>query len=80
MEQKNLGGLIWSVAELLRGDSKQSEYGLVILPFTVLRRFERVWWPGSSAAAVLVTTSPRAPGWPRRCWPGCLRCSASTVA
>ncbi len=29
---------IWSVADLLRGDYKQSEYGRVILPFTVLRR------------------------------------------
>jgi hypothetical protein len=25
---------IWSVADLLRGDFKQSEYGKVILPFT----------------------------------------------
>lgn len=30
---------IWSIADLLRGDYKQSEYGRVILPFTVLRRF-----------------------------------------
>src|SRR5665647_1434881 len=29
---------IWSVADLLRGDYKQSEYGKVILPLTVLRR------------------------------------------
>ena len=42
MEQKNLGNLIWSVAELLRGDFKKPEYGLVILPFIVLRRFEYV--------------------------------------
>ena len=26
---------IWSVADLLRGDSKQSDYGKVILPLTV---------------------------------------------
>jgi type I restriction enzyme M protein len=31
---------IWSVAELLRGDYKQSEYGKVILPFTVMRRLD----------------------------------------
>lgn len=31
---------IWSVADLLRGDYKQSEYGKVILPFTVLRRLD----------------------------------------
>jgi len=29
---------IWALADLLRGDYKQSEYGSVILPFTVLRR------------------------------------------
>jgi type I restriction-modification system DNA methylase subunit len=33
---------IWSVADLLRGDYKQSEYGKVILPFTVLRRMDCV--------------------------------------
>ena len=27
----------WSVADLLRGDYRQSDYGKVILPFTVLR-------------------------------------------
>jgi type I restriction enzyme M protein len=33
---------IWAVADLLRGDYKQSEYGKVILPFTVLRRLDCV--------------------------------------
>ncbi|WP_318461913.1 type I restriction-modification system subunit M [Photobacterium leiognathi] len=33
---------IWSVADLLRGDIKQSQYGRVILPFTLLRRLECV--------------------------------------
>ncbi|MEK8130260.1 class I SAM-dependent DNA methyltransferase [Paenibacillus filicis] len=32
--------LIWNIAELLRGDYKQSDYGKVILPFTVLRRLD----------------------------------------
>jgi len=36
---------IWSVADLLRGDFKQSEYGKVVLPFTVLRRFDCVLAP-----------------------------------
>ena len=40
MNQQVLSSLIWSVADLLRGDFKQSEYGRVILPFTVLRRLE----------------------------------------
>jgi type I restriction enzyme M protein len=33
-------GLIWKVADLLRGDYRRSEYGRVILPFTVLRRLD----------------------------------------
>ncbi len=32
---------IWNVADLLRGDYKQSEYGRVILPFLVLRRLDQ---------------------------------------
>lgn len=33
---------IWSLADLLRGDFKQSQYGRVILPFTIFRRLECV--------------------------------------
>ncbi len=36
----NLSSFIWSVADLLRGSYKQSDYGKVILPFTVLRRLD----------------------------------------
>ena len=42
MNQATLSALIWSVADLLRGDYKQSDYGKVILPFTVLRRLDSV--------------------------------------
>jgi type I restriction enzyme M protein len=42
MNQTALSALIWSVADLLRGDYRQSEYGKVILPFTVLRRLDCV--------------------------------------
>jgi type I restriction-modification system DNA methylase subunit len=38
----SLSYFIWSVADLLRGDFKQSEYGKVILPFMVLRRMDCV--------------------------------------
>jgi len=31
---------IWSIAEILRGDFKQSEYGKVVLPFVVMRRLD----------------------------------------
>lgn len=37
---KSLGSFVWSIAELLRGDFKQSEYGKIILPFVVLRRLD----------------------------------------
>jgi type I restriction enzyme M protein len=42
MNQSALSSFIWSIADLLRGDYKQSEYGKVILPFTVLRRLDCV--------------------------------------
>lgn len=45
-----LATLIWSVAELLRGDYKQADYGKVILPFTLLRRLECVLEPTKEAA------------------------------
>ena len=42
MNQHVLSSFIWSVADLLRGDYRQSDYGKVILPFTVLRRLDCV--------------------------------------
>jgi type I restriction enzyme M protein len=39
---RNHAAFIWSVADLLRGDYKQSEYGRVILPLTVIRRLDCV--------------------------------------
>ncbi|MBS7804051.1 SAM-dependent DNA methyltransferase [Rhizobiales bacterium TNE-4] len=51
MNAQNLSAFIWSVADLLRGDYKQSEYGKVILPFTVLRRLDCVL-EGTKAAVL----------------------------
>lgn len=48
-----VAAFIWSVADLLRGDFKQSQYGRVILPFTLLRRLECVF--ESSKTSVLET-------------------------
>ncbi|WP_370123378.1 N-6 DNA methylase [Bradyrhizobium sp. USDA 329] len=45
VNHQNLSSFIWSVADLLRGDYKQSDYGKVILPFTVLRRLDCVLEP-----------------------------------
>ena len=46
---RNHAALIWSVADLLRGDYKQSEYGKVILPLTVIRRLDCVLEPTKQA-------------------------------
>ena len=45
MSFSSTAAFIWSVADLLRGDYKQSDYGKVILPFTLLRRLECVLEP-----------------------------------
>ncbi len=54
---QNLSAFLWSVADLLRGDYKQSDYGKVILPFTVLRRLDCVLAP--TKAAVLAEKAKR---------------------
>lgn len=45
----SMAAFLWSVADLLRGDFKQSQYGRMILPFTVLRRLECVLAPTKQA-------------------------------
>ncbi|HZZ94244.1 MAG TPA: class I SAM-dependent DNA methyltransferase [Usitatibacter sp.] len=57
MNHQALSAFIWAVADLLRGDYKQSEYGKVILPFTVLRRLDCVLEP--TKAAVLTELKER---------------------
>jgi type I restriction enzyme M protein len=47
----NLAADSWAIADLLRGDFKQSQYGRIILPFCLLRRLECVL--ESSKEAVL---------------------------
>ncbi len=42
---KEHGNFIWKVADLLRNDYKQADYGKVILPLTVLRRLDCVLEP-----------------------------------
>ncbi len=55
---KSLGSFVWSIAELLRGDFKQSEYGKVILPFVVLRRLDCILEPSKSAVLDTAKTLP----------------------
>lgn len=49
INQQNMADFIWNVADILRGDFKQSEFGRIILPFTVLRRLECVLEPTRQA-------------------------------
>lgn len=51
VNQQELSLFIWSAADLLRGDYKQSEYGRAILLFTVLRKLDCVLEPLKSRGA-----------------------------
>jgi type I restriction enzyme M protein len=52
----NHAGLIWAIADLLRGDYKQSEYGRVILPLVLLRRLDCVLEPTKAQVLARVKT------------------------
>lgn len=52
---------IWTVADLLRGDYKQSQYGRVILPFVVLRRLDQVLAPTRDAVRAAAEAHADAP-------------------
>ncbi|MDP3699309.1 MAG: class I SAM-dependent DNA methyltransferase [Hylemonella sp.] len=60
MNQQTLSAFIWSVADLLRGDYKQSDYGKVILPFTVLRRMDCVLDPTKAAVLAELAAKTKA--------------------
>lgn len=49
VEIRNHANLVWSIAELLRGDYKRSEYGRVILPLVVMRRLDQLLLPTKAA-------------------------------
>ena len=51
---KEKANLIWDVADLLRGDYKQSDYGKVILPMTVLRRLDCVSSPPTNKKCSII--------------------------
>lgn len=48
-QAKALSNFVWQIADTLRGDFKQSEYGKVILPFVVLRRLDCILEPTKDA-------------------------------
>lgn len=47
--QPALSSFIWSVADLLRGPYRPPQYERVMLPLTVLRRFDAVLAPSKEA-------------------------------
>jgi type I restriction enzyme M protein len=49
VSSNNLAAESWAIADLLRGDFKQSQYGRIILPFCLLRRLECVLAPTKEA-------------------------------
>lgn len=55
---QSLSGFTWSIAEILRGDFKQSEYGKVILPFVVLRRLDCLLQDSKEAVLGMAETLP----------------------
>lgn len=54
-----LADFICSVADLLRGDYKRSDYGKVILPFAVLRRLDCVLRPTLQALRAYIGRGSR---------------------
>src|SRR5688572_28609303 len=53
-----LGSFTWSIADILRGSFKQSEYGKVILPFVVLRRLDCILEPTKPAVLAAKASLP----------------------
>ena len=58
--------MIWNVADLLRGPFKPHEYGLVILPMTVVKRFHDCLLPTHQAVLETPAASPSNGCWPTR--------------
>lgn len=58
-QAKTLASFVWQIAEILRGDFKQSEYGKVILPFVVLRRLDCILEPSKDAVLAAHASLPK---------------------
>ena len=63
---QGLSSFAWSIAEILRGDFKQSEYGKVILPFVVLRRLDCILEKSKDAVLKAAETLPKGVDEPTR--------------
>ena len=58
-QSKTLANFVWQIADILRGDFKQSEYGKVILPFVVLRRLDCILEPTKDAVLAAYKSLPK---------------------
>lgn len=58
-QAKALASFVWQIADILRGDFKQSEYGKVILPFVVLRRLDCILEPSKNAVLAAYASLPK---------------------
>jgi type I restriction enzyme M protein len=58
-QAKTLANFVWQIAEILRGDFKQSEYGKIILPFVVLRRLDCILEPTKNSVLVASASLPK---------------------
>ncbi len=58
-QAQTLASFVWQIAEILRGDFKQSEYGKVILPFVVLRRLDCILEPSKNAVLAAHASLPQ---------------------
>lgn len=56
---QSLSSFAWSIAEILRGDFKQSEYGKIVLPFVVLRRLDCLLEPTKDAVLKAFDSLPK---------------------
>jgi type I restriction enzyme M protein len=63
---QSLSSFAWSIAEILRGDFKQSEYGKVILPFVVLRRLDCILKSSKNVVLEAARSLPRGVDEPTR--------------
>ncbi|MEP7352504.1 MAG: class I SAM-dependent DNA methyltransferase [Acidobacteriota bacterium] len=55
----SLSSFVWSIADILRGDFKQSEYGKVILPFVVMRRLDCILESTKDAVTAAAKSLPK---------------------
>ncbi|MDY6054762.1 class I SAM-dependent DNA methyltransferase [Micrococcus sp.] len=57
---QSLASFVWGIADQLRGVYKPNQYGMVVLPLTILRRMEQLMAPHRQTMRDLAATAPPA--------------------